>query len=300
VKDQERIVESLGAWQLAGAIRIEPLSGGINSHTWRVSCDAGQFVAKLVAHDDIFADRLAIAERLERLGFRAGAPIRTRGGSLTTSVGDRTLALLRFERGEPIDTARAADLRVWGAAMARFHALLHDRPSIPDTLQRWPWTWIDPAAEYLRVGAWVRPAIERALAEVRQLEAARMLTIGVVHGDGAQPLLDRATGEPAVIDWGAAMWGPLLYDVGSALWLFRFKDGRDPHDFAPFLEAYRSLAPLPGDELEALPVFVRLRCVVQALYFSWRIADDVRTGLADPAENQIGLDNARIAWEALG
>jgi hypothetical protein len=36
---------------------------------------------------------------------------------------------------------------------------------------------------------------------------------------------------------------------------------------------------------------------VQAFYFFWRIANDVRTGIADAAENQAGLDDARITWE---
>jgi homoserine kinase type II len=137
------------------------------------------------------------------------------------------------------------------------------------------------------------------LGELRQIEARRPLTLGVVHGDGASVLFDAATGTRAVIDWGAAMWGPLLYDVASARWLFQFHHGRDPQDFAPFLAAYRSQAPLPIDELAVLGLFVRLRCVVQAFYFSWRIANNIRTGLADPSANQRGLDTARRSWEQL-
>jgi Ser/Thr protein kinase RdoA (MazF antagonist) len=132
--------------------------------------------------------------------------------------------------------------------------------------------------------------------DVRRLAAARSLTLGIVHGDGASVLVDAASGQRAVIDWDAAMWGPLLYDVASARWFFQFRDGGDPADFAPFLEAYRERAPMSTDELGALDVFVRLRCAVQAFYFAWRIADDVRTGLADPAENRRGLDDAYRAW----
>ncbi|HEY3228676.1 MAG TPA: hypothetical protein VGJ87_05600, partial [Roseiflexaceae bacterium] len=80
---------------------------------------------------------------------------------------------------------------------------------------------------------------------------------------------------------------------------FQFKDRHDPSDFAPFLEAYQRRAPLPAEELGALDIFVRLRCAVQAFYFAWRIAEDIRIGLADPVENWRGLDDAHKAWEQL-
>ena len=40
-------------------------------------------------------------------------------------------------------------------------------------------------------------------------EAAGSLTQGVLHGDGA-PVVVVAAGAPAILDWGAALWGPLL------------------------------------------------------------------------------------------
>jgi Ser/Thr protein kinase RdoA (MazF antagonist) len=300
VSDEAAVRSALAAWRLHEPIEIEPILGGFNSHTWRIACGADLFVAKLDAHIATFEAGLAVAELLERRGFCAGAPVRTSAGALTVRVQGGALALLRFVRGEPIDPGCAGDLWIWGETMGQVHTLLRSAPSIPDGLPRWPWTWLDPAAGYLAVEPWVRPAVERALDEVRQLEATRPLTLGLVHGDAASALVDRATGERAVIDWGAAMWGPLLYDVASARWLFQFKHRRDPRHFAPFLDACRAAGPLPAVELDALDVFVRLRCAVQALYFSWRIADNIRTGLADPAENQRGLDIARMAWEQLG
>jgi Ser/Thr protein kinase RdoA (MazF antagonist) len=290
----------LDAWPLQGSIAIETLGGGFNSHTWLVSCDSGRFVAKLAPHSPTFEAGLAVAEYLEQLGFRAGGPLRTSAGALTVRTGDQMLALLRFVPGAPIDPARSEDVSRWGQALAQAHTLLRQIPNVPAGLPRWPWAWLDPTADHLDIVAWVRPAVVSVLEELRQLEAARPLTLGIVHGDGASVLLDAATGAQAVIDWGAAMWGPLLYDVASARWLFQFHHGHDPRDFAPFLAAYRGQAPLPASELDALNLFVRLRCAVQAFYFSWRIANDVRTGLADPSANQRGLDQAHRSWEQLG
>jgi Ser/Thr protein kinase RdoA (MazF antagonist) len=96
------------------------------------------------------------------------------------------------------------------------------------------------------------------------------------------------------------MWGPLLYDLGSAYWFFQFGQNEPAKAFEPFLEAYQRHALLPAEELAAVEVFARMRCVVQGFYFSWRIANDIRTGLADAAaENQEGLDDARRTWEQM-
>jgi homoserine kinase type II len=290
---------ALGAWHLPGPLKIEPLEGGINSYTWRVHSANDLFVAKLAGNITTFEAGLLVAEYLDHAGFRAGRPIRTRAGALSVPVGGQRLALLRFARGESIDPSHAEDLRIWGKTMARYHNLLQSMPNIPAGLPRWPWSWLDPTAEYLSIEGWIRPAIEELLEQLRRLEATRPLTLGIVHGDGAQPLVDRSTGEPAVIDWGAAMWGPLLYDIGSARWFFQFGEAHDAQAFRPFVEAYQHYGRLPANELAAIDMFVRLRCVVQGFYFSWRIANDIRIGLADRAENQKGLDNARFAWEQM-
>jgi len=293
------IIAALQAWQLPGPLRIEPLAGAINSQNWRVESAAERFVAKLVGNNATFESGLLVAEYLEGVGFPAGGPIRTHAGALSVPAGGERLALLRFVPGEQIDSNQEQDLRIWGATIGRFHRLLQQMPEIPAGLPRWPWSWLDPTVEHVRVEGWIGPAIERSLAELRQLESALPLTLGIVHGDGTYPLVDRASGVPAVIDWGAAMWGPLLYDLGSAYWFFQFGQAEPARAFAPFLEAYQQHGPLPADELAAVAVFARMRCVVQGFYFSWRIANDIRTGLADAAENQQGLDDARRTWEQM-
>jgi Ser/Thr protein kinase RdoA (MazF antagonist) len=293
------ITGALDAWQLPGQLRIEPLEGGINSHTWLVHSAAELFVAKLVGDTTTFEAGLLVAEHLDHAGFQAGGPVRTRTGALTVPVGDQTLALLRFAHGESIEPTHVEDLRIWGATMGKFHNLLQYMPEIPVGLPRWPWLWLDPTAEHVQIESWIRPAIEQSLAEIQQWESTRSLTLGIVHGDGAQPLIDRSTGVPAVIDWGAAMWGLLLYDIGSAYWYFQFGQANAAQAFAPFLEAYQHHSPLLAEELAAIDVFVRMRCAVQGFYFSWRIANDIRTGLTNAAENQQGLDDARFTWEQM-
>ena len=63
------IESALHAWRLSGPARIEPLEGGFNSQTWRVSCPSGHFVAKLAPNASTFEAGLTVAELLEQLGF---------------------------------------------------------------------------------------------------------------------------------------------------------------------------------------------------------------------------------------
>jgi Ser/Thr protein kinase RdoA (MazF antagonist) len=93
-----------------------------------------------------------------------------------------------------------------------------------------------------------------------------------------------------VIDWGQAIWGPLLYDLGSVVVLQRLGN-QDAH-ISTFLDRYGRTAPITPTELEVLDTFVRLRWAVQAWWFSWRQARNDQLGLRDPAGNQQGLTTA--------
>ena len=86
------------------------------------------------------------------------------------------------------------------------------------------------------------------------------------------------------------MHGPVLYDVASAV---MYAGGRPDH----VVPAYLGQRPELADEISAgLEAFLRVRWAVQAGYFAWRCANDVRTGIADPAENRKGLADARRAF----
>jgi thiamine kinase-like enzyme len=111
-----------------------------------------------------------------------------------------------------------------------------------------------------------------------------------LHGDpAAEAFLRQPTGEVALIDWGGAMHGPVLYDVASAAMY-----AGTPEHVVP---AYLGQRPELKDEVDTgLNGFLRLRWAVQAGYFAWRCSTDVRTGIADPAENRKGLADARRAF----
>ena len=86
MSEEAAVEAALAAWGLPAPIALTPLPGGYNSPTWRIACRAGEFIAKLAPHSATFEAGLAVAEQLERVGFRAGGPLRTRAKSLNDNT----------------------------------------------------------------------------------------------------------------------------------------------------------------------------------------------------------------------
>jgi homoserine kinase type II len=189
-------------------------------------------------------------------------------------------------------------MRTWGSTMAFLHRSLVRLSRVPAGVRRWPWRWLDPAADHVRSRPWLQNALTSVLSQAELVTRTRNLTLGIIHGDGAPVMVDSSTQRLSVIDWGAAMWGPLLYDVATAYWFSVIEHGLEPSLFDPFTRAYRDAAPIRNDEWQALDVFIRLRGIVQIFYFAWRCDNNIDTGLS-PGDNERNLASAREKLEHL-
>ena len=269
-------------------VDCEPILGGMTSRAWLVGAADGRYVAKLVPlrNRAQFEAGLAAAERLDRGGLPAGAPVRSQSGALTESLDGGALGLLRFVPGRPADAGDPIDQQRWGDVLGTAHRILagFTHPG----LERWH--WVRPEAPHLDLEPWLRPAVADAVAALSKLSITDQLSYGVLHGDPAPDAvrLDVHTGRTGLIDWGSVTAGPLAYDVASAV---MYAGG--PARATDLLEAYAAAGPMTGDEIDAsLPTMLRFRWAVQADWFARRIVDDDRTGIADPAENWAGLRHA--------
>jgi homoserine kinase type II len=242
----------------------------MNSSAWIVTSGSERYVLKISSAAE--APALRVAAWLDEHGLRTGAPARM-------AVRDgRLVALLRFVDGRALASSDS-DVDLLGATLGRAHSLLVEAP-VPQGLERWPWAWLDPAvirASDLRLAA--VEAIQRAEA------LAPTLTHGVLHADPAPEAFIASGEDVALIDWGAACHGPLLYDVASA-WMYAGER---------VLTAYARTAPVSAGELSSAADFLAFRWAVQAWYFSDRIRRRDLTGLAGDAGNDKGLADARRA-----
>jgi Ser/Thr protein kinase RdoA (MazF antagonist) len=261
----------------------------MGSETWFAGLDGRRWVAKAVAPADgsQFAGGMAVARRIEQAAIPAGAPEPSLDGQVAVDVGDAWLALLNWVPGHPLAGENDAEQDLIGRTLGKVHRALMGF-EVQDA-QRFH--WVDPGADYLALRPWLRPAIITAL---NTLDAARpeCMTWGLLHADPAPEAfrLDPDTGRCGVIDWSCAIYGPLLYDLASAV---MYVGG--PDDARTLIQAYLAEGILRGAEVErGLTPMLRFRWAVQANYFAWRIAGNNLTGISGPQENEKGLEDARL------
>ena len=285
-------------WGLSD-VRITEHNGGMNSLTWWIDGPDRRWVAKSVpASAEVdFVGGLAVAAEVQAAGIPAGAAIPTRAGALTTTIADTTtadtatasrrpLALLDYVPGDELSDSDPADIRLVGTTLGRVHVALQDARVHGVRRLR----GINLDAGYLGVRDWIRPAVAKVLREYVELDHDS-LTSGLLHSDPAPEAfrLDRSSGVVGLIDWGAALSGPLLYDVASAV---MYVGGLDRA--GGLLDAYLASGALKPAEVDrGLSTMLRFRWAIQAMYFAWRTANDDLTGIEDGAGNEEGLDDAK-------
>ncbi|MGW7683618.1 phosphotransferase enzyme family protein [Kribbella sp. NPDC054772] len=261
---------------------VEPLEGGMGSFTWAAAGAGWRVVVKTVdGRDNGFAPGLELAERLDRVGVTTGRPLRSSAGRIAERVDGRVVGVLEFVDGTPLGRAEA-DQRAIGGLLGQVHELSAREPG---DLESWLGIVTD-WGDYLDFEPWIRPACEAAVSDALALDD---LSWSGLHGDpAAEAFLRQPDGGLALIDWGAAMHGPILYDVASAVMY---------NGSAHIVPSYVARRPDLADEVHrGLDTFLRVRYAVQAAYFAWRCTEDVRVGITSPAENQKGLADARRSF----
>lgn len=270
-------------WALEGAV-VKPLGGGMNSETWSVEHNGSMFVAKRVPADQVpeLTAGCEIACRMADLGVVTGRPVPTTDGRLV--LGEHGLALLEHVPGRELDGETDEEQRWIAETLAS--VTVAGGPTRGPSAATFMTDWLSPQLPGVERHPWLRRAVEAVRAETDPLA----VTWSVVHTDPAPEAFvhNESTGVTGLIDWAGAKRGPVLYDVASAV---MYLGG--PERASAFLGAYRSQGPLQADELQWLDAFRRFRFAVQGAYFAWRLATNDLTGIAEHAENEKGLDDAR-------
>lgn len=137
----------------------------------------------------------------------------------------------------------------------------------------------------------MRPAIVTALADWQNLPPTS-LTWGLLHTDPApEAFLFNAESEGCgLIDWDTGSFGPLIYDLASAV---MYVGGQESG--GALVNAYLDQGVLDRSEMDkSLEPMLRLRWAVQADYFARRVTTNDMTGIAGSDGNEQGLEDARL------
>jgi Ser/Thr protein kinase RdoA (MazF antagonist) len=279
---------------------VTPLGGGWNSSTWLVAAGDGRYVAKLVDHLDAqgLDAGLRLAEFAAARGLACGAPVRTRGGTLTIGLPEGALALLRHVPGNPPDLSAPDQVRRAGRVLARAHQVLREYPAGDEPRYRWPWDWVTRCLDTVTMPAGVNAAARRAWQQAVAAAGDHQLTISLIHADpGPDSFLLSTAGaeDDALIDWATPLRGPLLYDLASFAVLTR-PAGADAARW--FTEGYAQEMPEIGPQLAHLGCLVQARWVAHAIYFASRIERGIGRGPGAPDANEEGLAAAYAGMTA--
>lgn len=277
VEECEPVTEQL--WR----VRTQPVAGCPAQPGRSAGAPEREFVAKWVpaARRTRFQGGLAVAAHLAGLGMHTGAPVPTVDGALSVPLHDGQLALLRRAEGRPLVAADPVDQQFWGDALGAVHTLLAG--FTPPGLVRL--TRLDPGGAHLGLVPWLRPAVAEATAALVRLTVTDQLSYGVVHGDPGPGALrvDRATGRVALVGWGWAATGLLLYDVAGAVGYIGGIAAA-----AEFLDGYLAAGPLRRSELEVgLPIVLRCRRARRADELARRLHAGTST---DPSGDRAALE----------
>ncbi len=274
-------------WEVTGA-DVEVLTGGMNSTAWQVRARGRRWALKLVpaAQRAGFVAGLTAAQIVDAAGIPSGRPVTTLDGELCADVPEGSLALLAWVDGVAL-AGDEDDQPVIGSTLGAAHAALgavgaSDAPRFH---------WIDLDAAHLDVEEWVRPAVRAAVAGWDHVSAAAGASRGLLHGDPSPEafLWNPRSSTCGLIDWSSAFYGPLLYDLASAV---MYVGGSA--SATPLVDAYLQHGLIGDGEVAAglLPM-LRFRWAVQADYFARRLGANDLTGIADRRGNVKGLHDAR-------
>ena len=272
-------------WGLV-ATSLLPISSGMNSSGWDVTA-GDRFFAKVVPAGDHLDPGLFVAEHLAERGFRVGPPVRSRAGTASVVVGGARIAVLRWEDGDPLIIEREDHLRAIGRTLGGVHAQLLGTWR-PTGLTPWPWTWLRQG-EQLDFEAWLRPMVHELLNDCEAAVASGALPVGVVHGDPNRTEFLAHGDGIALIDWGACIEAPLLFDLAS----FHVLSHTTESQLVLVMDAYRAVRPLDDAEEAFLPLLIDLRLAIQAWYFAWRLLNKVHTGGVEDDFNRAGWTRSK-------
>jgi homoserine kinase type II len=270
---------------------VKPLAGGMNSETWLVEHQGSTYVAKRVPPTEI-AELVAgceVAAALADAGFVTGRPVPTTDGRLVLTK--HGVALLEHVPGRGLEGETDEEQRWIASTLAGVHAA--GSPATGPSTAAFMSEWLSPQVPGVEAHRWLAPAIEAVRAETDPLT----VTWSVLHTDPNPEAFrhNDGTGVTGLIDWAGARRGPVLYDVASAVMYLGGPEGA-----TAFLNTYRAHGPLGSDDMQWLDAFRRFRWVVQAAYFAKRLAVRDLTGVADQADNEKGLNDARRGLTGLG
>lgn len=260
--NNEQLKHFLKRYRLGNVLDFQPIATGITNTNYYLDTERGSFVLTLYEHhsDDELDYMLSLQQHLANRGLRCSQPVRDRRDEFYSSLNNRPAAIIRRLPGEVSPHPDLAQCALVGAELARFHLAANDfrgvRPN-PRGLD-----WIVAVRDMLSddLDDSDRSSIESTLAAARRTDI-ESLPSGPIHADLFHDNALFKDGElGGILDFDYACNDVYVLDIGVLLndWCIDEHYQLVADRVSAIVAAYQELRPLQAEEIDALPLMLRI------------------------------------------
>lgn len=255
----------LSAFELGGVLGFKGIAEGVENSNFFLRTERGSFILTLyekrVREEDL-PFFLGLLEHLSAKGIQCPLPVRARDGKAWRMLAGRPAALMTFLSGLSPKRPDAQQCGELGAALARLHLAGADyKLTRPNALSVEGWKTLVKQCEVKANG--VQMGLSTSIGtELRWLEQhwPSGLPAGLIHADLFPDNVFFMEGRlSGLIDFYFACNDAYAYDIAVCLnaWCFEHDGAFNITKGRALLSTYRSVRPLTGAEVAALPVLAR-------------------------------------------
>ncbi len=255
----------LSAFDLGGVLAFKGIAEGVENSNFFLRTERGSFILTLyekrVREEDL-PFFLGLLEHLSAKGIQCPLPVRARDGKAWRMLAGRPAALMTFLSGLSPKRPDAQQCGELGAALARLHLAGADyKLTRPNALSVEGWKTLVKQCEVKANG--VHMGLSTSIGtELRWLDQhwPSGLPAGLIHADLFPDNVFFMEGKlSGLIDFYFACNDAYAYDIAVCLnaWCFEHDGAFNITKGRAMLSTYRSVRPLSGAEVAALPVLAR-------------------------------------------
>jgi homoserine kinase type II len=260
--ETEQLQRFLRRYELGKALDFKPIAAGITNTNYYLETEQGSFVLTLYEHhsDDELDYMLKLQQHLAERAVHCSQPVKDRRGDFFSSLNNRPAAIIHRLQGEVVSAPDLARCALVGAELARFHLAGMDFDGTRANPRGLDWivAVLDMLSDNLDKSE--RQAIEATL-DAAQRANLETLPRGAIHADLFHDnALFNGNALGGILDFDYACNDSFVFDIAVLLndWCIDESYQLIAARVGVVLEAYQQLRPLETDEIDMLPLMLRV------------------------------------------
>ncbi|MEM7564141.1 MAG: homoserine kinase [Pseudomonadota bacterium] len=259
---QSQLDDFLTHYTVGKCVDFKPIAAGVTNTNYFLDTDSGKFVLTLYEHhsDDELDYILGLQQHLVNRGVRCSSPVTDRRGDFYSTLNNRPAAIIQRLAGETPDEITQNRCESVASELARFHIAGQDFQGYRPNPRGFDWLVA------------VRDMLDH------ELDSDDQSLISMVFQDYQRLSLDAIPGGPihadlfhdnalfsgdhfeGILDFDYACHDSFVFDLATTIndWCTLSDGSLDMHLTDALLQAYQKERPLKPEEVEALPVMLRI------------------------------------------